>query len=106
MIAEREKRVANDVAIIRLEQLAPFPFFNVQEEMASYTNAKMMWVQEEPKNQGAWDFVAPRFNNLFEKVGIKQRISYSGRDISASTATGYGKTHAKELDSLLTGAFA
>ena len=57
-----------------------------------------MWVQEEPKNQGAWTFVEPRFRNLLVKMGHKSNeIDYAGRPISASTATGYGKSHTAEL---------
>ena len=64
-----------------------------------------MWVQEEPKNQGAWSFVEPRFRNLMSKIDHKfDGPDYAGRDISASTATGYGKTHTVELASYLNAA--
>ena len=66
-----------------------------------------MWVQEEPKNQGAYSFVEPRFRNLFKKMNIKQtNLPYAGRAISASTATGYGKAHAAELQAFLDEAMA
>ena len=60
LIEEREKRGLSDVAIIRIEQLAPFPWDKVAEQAALYKNAEVMWCQEEPKNMGAWSFVEPR----------------------------------------------
>lgn len=61
-----------------------------------------MWIQEEPKNQGAWCYVEPRFRNLLDKMKHKYAdVDYAGRAISASTATGYGKTHAAELQAYL-----
>jgi 2-oxoglutarate dehydrogenase E1 component len=66
-----------------------------------------MWAQEEPKNQGAWSFVEPRMRNLLKHMGRKTwEMDYAGRDISASTATGYSKHHAKELDALINATFA
>merc|ERR1712151_733136 len=84
---ERTKRGVKDIAICRLEEISPFPFRSVETEVAKYPNAETMWVQEEPKNQGAFSFVEPRFRNLFKKMGLKQQeLPYSGRPISASTA--------------------
>lgn len=61
-----------------------------------------MWTQEEPKNQGAWSFVEPRLRNQLSHMKHKtQNAKFAGRDISASTATGYGKTHAAELANYL-----
>lgn len=104
---ERVKKGINDVAIIRVEQLAPFPFRLLQTELERYKNADFMWTQEEPKNQGAWSFVEPRTRKLLKHMGKKSwDIGYSGRDISASTATGYTKHHNMELDALLKSTFA
>ena len=61
--AERTKRDIKDIAIVRLEQIAPFPFRAVQRSLDRYTNAELLWTQEEPKNQGAYSFVEPRFRN-------------------------------------------
>ena len=95
---ERAKKGAKDIAIVRVEELSPFPFRSVEPELKKYPNATPMWVQEEPKNQGAWTFVEPRFRNLLAKIGRKNAdIDFAGRPISASTATGYGKTHTAEL---------
>ena len=94
---ERDARGIKDIAIVRNEQIAPFPFKQVESELSRYPNAKLMWVQEEPKNQGAWTFNEPRFRNLLAKMGSDRVIDYAGRAISPSTATGYGKAHAAEM---------
>jgi len=105
--AERAKTGSNDVAIVRVEQIAPFPFRHVERSLRRYANAEVMWAQEEPKNQGAWSFVEPRLINQLDSLDHKaQHVSYAGRDISGSTATGYGKKHASELASYLQTAFA
>lgn len=107
MAAEREKLGKKDIAIIRLEQLAPFPFFSLVQELKNYPNAEFTWCQEEHKNQGPWSFVEPRFRNTLKHIGMKNtEISYAGRQISASSATGYGKTHREELSSFLAEAMA
>jgi probable 2-oxoglutarate dehydrogenase E1 component DHKTD1 len=65
---ERDKRKRNDIAIIRLEELCPFPADELREEIKKYKNAKeFIWCQEEHRNQGAWSFIKPRFENI---VGI------------------------------------
>ena len=91
---ERNKRKIKDIAIVRVEEIAPFPFRSIEAEVKKYPGAKVMWVQEEPKNQGAFSFVEPRFRNLFTKMNLNfDSVEYAGRRISASTATGYGKSH-------------
>ena len=100
--AERTKRGIKDIAIVRLEQIAPFPFRYIEPSLARYSNAKVEWVQEEPKNQGPWSFVEPRFYNLLSKMDHNaDHVGYNGRKISPSTATGYGKQHALELAAYL-----
>ena len=92
--AERTKRGIKNIAIVRVEQISPFPFRSVEEEFGRYKNATVTWCQEEPKNQGAWTFVEPRIRNLLEKMGHSTNSAvYNGRGISPSTATGYGKQH-------------
>jgi len=103
--AYRTKNNRNDVAIVRVEQLCPFPFRYLKDEIDQYKNAKVIWAQEEHQNQGPWTYVRPRFNNIYKKAGKSGEISYSGRAISASTATGYHKLHESELQSLLKEAF-
>lgn len=90
---ERQKQAINDVALVRIEQLAPFPFRAVKTVLQRYPNAEVMWTQEEPKNQGPWPFVEPRMRNLLKSIDRTARVDYAGRPISASTATGYNKHH-------------
>ena len=108
LVDERSKLDVSDVAIIRLEQIAPFPFDRVQEKVAIYPNADVMWCQEEPKNMGCWSYVAPRIATSFKAVrGAEKKPAYSGRVASAAPATGLGgKVHNAELRSFLDAAFA
>lgn len=71
LIAEREKLGKTDIAVIRLEQLAPFPFFSLIKELNKYPNASVTWCQEEHKNQGPWSFVEPRLRNTLKHIGSK-----------------------------------
>ena len=103
----REASKINDIALIRLEQLYPFPAQEIQDELTKYKNAEIVWCQEEPKNMGAWGFV----NDLIEESlsAIKHKIlrpKYVGRIASASPATGYGSYHAKEQKKLVDEALA
>jgi 2-oxoglutarate dehydrogenase E1 component len=105
----REERGLDDkVALIRLEELAPFPEKAVQAELERYAKgAKLVWCQEEPRNMGAWFFVAPRIENLMEAVGIEQRrLVYAGRRPSASPATGSHAQHEREQRQLVEDALA
>ena len=78
--------LSSDIAISRLEQICPFPYDCVIAELAKYPNAKVSWVQEEHKNMGAWSYVQPRFETAAEH---KFKISYAGRNVSPSPATGW-----------------
>jgi 2-oxoglutarate dehydrogenase E1 component len=74
--AEREKRGIKDIAIVRIEQLAPFPWDKVAEVAAHFKNAEALWCQEEPKNMGAWSFVQPRICT-FRFIGDPVRFAFS-----------------------------
>jgi 2-oxoglutarate dehydrogenase E1 component len=102
LLEAREAKKINDVALVRLEQLYPFPSAELATELKKYKNAEIIWCQEEPKNMGAWQFV----NELVEEVlvNIKHKIlrpKYVGRIACASPATGYSSYHAKEQKSLV-----
>ncbi len=102
LIEAREAGKINDVAIIRLEQLYPFPAQELANEVKKYKNAEIIWCQEEPKNMGAWKFV----DDLIEEVLIankhkNSRAKYVGRIASASPATGYGSYHSREQKKLI-----
>jgi 2-oxoglutarate dehydrogenase E1 component len=107
LIDEREKRGITDVAIIRIEQLAPFPWDKIAKEASHYKNADAMWCQEEPKNMGPWSFVEPRIITATKTLnGAEKRPLFSGRKPSAATATGLGaRAHNAEQESLITAAF-
>lgn len=98
----REAKKINDIALIRLEQLYPFPTKEVQEELKKYKNAEIIWCQEEPKNMGAWHFVTELFEEAAIAVNHKTaRAKYIGRVACASPATGYGSYHAREQKKLV-----
>jgi 2-oxoglutarate dehydrogenase E1 component len=91
------------VALVRLEQLAPFPERVLAEELARYPKrAQVIWCQEEPRNMGAWSFVAPRIEAVLQNVGMEQtRPVYAGRPPAASPATGLYQQHVKEQATLV-----
>ena len=108
LLQGREDRwLEGKVALLRLEQLAPFPEEVLEAELRRFSpKAKFVWCQEEPRNMGAWFFVAPRIENLMEAVGIEQRrLVYAGRKPSASPATGSHGQHEREQHQLVEDAF-
>ncbi len=96
------------VALVRLEQLAPFPSEALGEELQRYPKeAVYLWCQEEPRNMGAWFFVAPRIERLLRDLDKRHtRLAYAGRPPSAATATGFLAQHQREQQRLLADAFA
>ena len=99
----KEKNQRDDVAIVRIEQLFPLPTGQVQQLLKRYSGAEPVWVQEESRNAGAWNYLSEHF--LYnEAIGVKLR--YVGRPGSASPATGYKKVHEKEQQRLVEEAFA
>jgi 2-oxoglutarate dehydrogenase E1 component len=102
LIQERENRGIDNVAIARLEQLYPWPRQSIQDQIARYPNAQVVWCQEEPANMGAWTFVLPRLINILEELERKVFVpTYVGRKAAASPATGLFKTHVKEQAELV-----
>ncbi|PRP85531.1 2-oxoglutarate dehydrogenase, E1 subunit [Planoprotostelium fungivorum] len=94
---EREKQKKSDVAIVRVEQIYPFPFDLVAEEAARYPQA-----EEEHKNAGAWNWIAPHIRTaLKEKRGDNYNLKYAGRASAASPATGFKKEHDKQQAALI-----
>jgi 2-oxoglutarate dehydrogenase E1 component len=95
----REQRKATNTAIIRLEQLYPFPTEILKSLLQSYPGqTDTVWVQEEPQNMGPWTFMAPRLAPL---LPASAPLRYAGRPPSASPATGNASVHKKELTELL-----
>lgn len=104
LLEKRESEGVNDVAIIRLEQLSPFPFDRVASEMSRYPNADVTWCQEEPKNMGPWYFVQERFVTAARELNNDDKTvaHYIGRRTSSSPAVGYTDTHEYEQNTILT----
>jgi 2-oxoglutarate dehydrogenase E1 component len=99
LLAERTRRKIADVALIRVEQLYPFPREQVQTVMDYYPKAKdVVWAQEEPKNMGAWDFAEPRLRETLPR-GLTPR--FIGRASSASPATGSHRVHEEQQMALV-----
>ena len=104
---EREKRGIDDVYLLRVEQLYPFPLKALVTELSRFKNADIVWCQEEPKNMGSWTFVEPYLSWVLEQSGSKvKRPRYAGRPASAATATGLMSTHLAQLQAFLDEAFA
>jgi len=102
LVGARQEKEINDVAIIRLEQLYPFPKEELKSELKKYKNAQVVWCQEEPRNMGSWKFV----DDLIEEALVESkhktlRPTYAGRVACASPATGYASYHAKEQKNLV-----
>ena len=104
---EREKRGIDDVYLLRVEQLYPFPLKALVGELGRFKNADVVWCQEEPKNMGAWSFVEPNLEWVLTQAGgAAKRARYVGRPASAATATGLMSKHLAQLAAFLDEAFA
>lgn len=102
LLEEREKRGRDDIYILRLEQFYPFPAKSLMAELTRFKTAEMVWVQEEPKNMGAWFFMEPNLEWVLDKIEAQhRRPRYAGRQATASTAAGLMSKHLKELEALL-----
>jgi len=99
---ERAKRNA-PVAVVRVEQLYPFPHKAFAAELKKYPNATdIVWCQDEPQNQGAWFFIQ---HNIHENMHEGQKLGYAGRAASASPAVGYAHLHQEQQKALIDAAF-
>ncbi|MFN7446405.1 MAG: 2-oxoglutarate dehydrogenase E1 component, partial [Curvibacter sp.] len=104
LVKKREEKGFDDVAIIRVEQLYPFPHKAFGAELKKYPNATdVVWCQDEPQNQGAWFFIQ---HNIHENMLEGQRLGYAGRAASASPAVGYAHLHQDQQKALVEAAFA
>jgi 2-oxoglutarate dehydrogenase E1 component len=102
LFEEREKREIQNVHILRVEQLYPFPSKPLKTELARFPGAEVVWCQEEPKNMGAWTSVLPEIEAVMAEMGLKQqRLRYVGRPAAASPATGLLRRHLKEQAALV-----
>ncbi|MDO4723724.1 MAG: 2-oxoglutarate dehydrogenase E1 component [Comamonadaceae bacterium] len=104
LVKKREELGSEDVAIIRVEQLYPFPHKAFGAEVKRFPNAKeIVWCQDEPQNQGAWFFVQ---HYIHENMLDGQKLGYAGRAASASPAVGYAHLHQEQQKALVNAAFA
>ena len=101
---KREEKDADDVVILRVEQLYPFPHQAFSAELRKYSNVTdIVWCQDEPQNQGAWFFVQ---HYIHENMAEGQKLGYAGRSASASPAVGYAHLHQEQQKTLVEAAFA
>ncbi|HTE41368.1 MAG TPA: thiamine pyrophosphate-dependent enzyme, partial [Steroidobacteraceae bacterium] len=99
LLEARRNFGVHDVAVVRIEQLYPFPIEEYAAIIAKYTNARdIVWCQEEPQNQGAWYQIRHR---LQEPLSSKDQLLYSGRAPAAAPATGIAKMHAEQQSQLV-----
>jgi 2-oxoglutarate dehydrogenase E1 component len=95
------------VALVRVEQLYPFPFNTLSKVLQRYRNAEVVWCQEEPQNMGAWSFVDRRIEEVLTGLDVAaKRPRFAGRAEAASPATGLFKRHAEEQTHLVADALA
>jgi 2-oxoglutarate dehydrogenase E1 component len=107
LLAERRSTEVTDVAIIRLEQLYPFPKVSLPKLLAQYSQADVIWCQEEPANMGAWWYVDRQIEATLAELKIAaKRPVYVGRAAAASTATGHARTHQVQQVALVQSALA
>ncbi len=96
------KNKIKNLSIIRLEQIYPFPYENFRDELKHYTDAEIIWAQEEPKNMGAWGFVKGRLESVMQESKVKQeKIFYVGRSPAASPAAGSLERHLSNQETIL-----
>jgi len=106
LVGERENLGRDDVAIVRLEQIAPFAFDKVAKYCAKYENAEVVWAQQEPKNMGAYSYVTPRMMTATRELNkVEKRPRFVGRMVSSAPATGMSKIHKKEYSDIMDGIF-
>ena len=99
LLEERRSNNLNNISILRIEQLYPFPEEYYQHILEAYRHVNdIVWCQEEPQNQGAWIFIQPY---LVDKLNKNQKLHYVGRPASASHAVGYHAVHEKEQKELV-----
>ncbi|KAG0644414.1 thiamine diphosphate-binding protein [Tuber brumale] len=104
LVKQRAASGVDDVAIARIEQLHPFPWAQIRNELEKYPNLdEIIWTQEEPLNAGAWTFVQPRLETILRQTDnhSEKHVKYAGRAPSASVATGMKSTHLKEEQALV-----
>ena len=90
-----------NIHIVRIEQLYPFPYETLEEELQEFKNCEIIWCQEEPKNMGAWQFVEQRIQRALTKIGIEKKLYFIGRRAAASPATGAFDRHLQNQKNII-----
>ena len=107
LLAERDARGLKDVYLMRIEQFYPFPAHSMVNELGRFKQAEVIWCQEEPKNQGAWNFIEPNIEWVLNRIKAKaSRPAYIGRTASASPATGLSSEHKSQQSALIDAALS
>jgi 2-oxoglutarate dehydrogenase E1 component len=107
LLEAREERGIDDVYLMRVEQLYPFPARALMTELEPLKHAEMVWCQEEPRNMGAWTYIEPNMQWVLEHIAAEPaRLRYAGRPAAASTASGLMSTHVKQLGHFVEDALA
>jgi len=102
LLEARDERGIDNVYIMRIEQFYPFPALSLIREMERFPNARIVWCQEEPKNQGAWFFIEPNIEWVLGRIrDAGGRARYAGRPASASPATGLMSQHKAQQEALI-----
>ena len=102
LLEQRRKEERKDVAILRMEQLYPFPKDLLKQELKRYRNVKhYVWCQDEPKNQGAWYTSQHHVHAILSDLGWQGGLNYAGRPLSAAPAVGYPWLHIRQLHELI-----
>tara|TARA_X000001036_G_C20557022_1_gene756765 strand:+ start:27 stop:704 length:678 start_codon:yes stop_codon:yes gene_type:complete len=100
--AARREREIVDIAIVRIEQMYPFPRLDLLEVLERYPNLEdAVWLQEEPKNQGAWYAMQSRMASVVQRHKVDVFLRYAGREPSASAAAGYSALHLREQEKFI-----
>ncbi|MBC7385106.1 MAG: 2-oxoglutarate dehydrogenase E1 component [Cryobacterium sp.] len=108
LLAKRTELARDDIALVRLEQVHPFPAAKLASILARYPNAELVWVQEEPRNMGAWPFVHGMWAggiSDFSSLAGNRSIRYVGREAGAAPAVGSTKLHEIQLKAFTEAAF-
>ena len=102
LLEERDGRGIDDIYLLRIEQFYPLPAFALMIEVGRFVNAEVIWCQEEPRNQGAWNYLEPNLEWLLGRLSVKSnRARYVGRNAAASPATGLLESHKREQASIV-----
>lgn len=104
------RKLEKRVALVRIEEIAPFPFAQLEDTLRPYVTSgkrvEWIWVQEEPRNQGAWSHVKDRLDVVLENLRAEGEVRFVGRNEDVVPAPGIGSVYQVQQRSIITGTFA